>query len=130
MNKRTEKRATFAALEEAVNLDHWRPYYKWASQNVHANVKAIKNSLGLCEAVDDVLQVGPSNSGMTDPAHSTAISLSQLTCTLLFSATNIDGIVITKILLSLSDEIGGELVSCEIKPPHKEAIGRRKEEGG
>ena len=114
-------KGTFFALEEAVNLDHWRPYYKWASQNVHANVKTIKNSLGLCEAVDDFLQVGPSNSGMTDPAHSTAISLSQLTCTLLFSAPNIDGIIMTKMLLSLSDEIGDEFILCGNKPPYNKA---------
>lgn len=103
---------TFFALEEAVGLDHWRPYYKWASQNIHANVKAIKTSLGLSEAVSDVLQVGPSNSGMTDPAHSTAISLSQLTCTLLKVAPNLDGIIMMKVLLSLSDEIGSAFIKC------------------
>lgn len=106
---------SFFALEEAVNLDHWRPYYKWASQNVHANVKTIKNSLGLCEAVSDLLQVGPSNSGMTDPAHSTAISLAQLTCTLLSSSPNLDGIVMMKILLALSDEVGNAFVKCSKK---------------
>ena len=106
---------TFFDLEEAVGLDHWRPYFKWASQNIHANVKAIRNSLGLSEAVRDMLQVGPSNSGMTDPAHSTSISLSQLTCTLLFSAPNLDGIVLTKILLLLSDEIGDAFVKCDEK---------------
>ncbi len=106
---------TFFDLEEAVGLDHWRPYYKWASQNIHANVKAIRNSLGLSEAVRDMLQVGPSNSGMTDPAHSTSISLSQLTCTLLFSVPNLDGIVLTKILLLLSDEIGDAFVKCNEK---------------
>lgn len=107
--------STFSALEETVGLDHWRPYYKWASQNVHANVKAIRTSLGLSEAVSDVLQVGPSNSGMTDPAHSTAISLAQLTCTLLCSAPNLDGVVLMKMLLSLSDEIGDALVKCNEK---------------
>lgn len=108
-------RESFFALEEAVNLDHWRPYYKWASQNVHANVKTIKNSLGLCEAVSDLLQVGPSNSGMTEPAHSTAISLTQLTCSLLYSSLNLDGIVMTKMLLTLSDEIGDAFVKCSEK---------------
>lgn len=106
---------TFFALEEAVGLDHWRPYYKWASQNVHANVKTLRDSLGLSEAVSEVLQVGPSNSGMIDPAHSTAISLSQLTCTLLCSSPNIDGVVLIKMLLSLSDEIGDAFVKCNEK---------------
>jgi len=106
---------TFFDLEEAVGLDHMRPYYKWASQNIHANVKTIRNSLGLSEAVKDVLLVGPSNSGMTDPAHSTAISLSQLTCTLLCSVPNLDGSVLMKILLSLSDQIGDAFFKCNEK---------------
>lgn len=110
-----KKNASFAALEEKVKLDHWRPYYNWASQNVHASVKALKSSLGLCEAVTNILQVGPSNSGMTDPAHSTAISLAQLTCTLLMSSPNLDGVIMMKILLSLSDEIGSAFLRCDKK---------------
>jgi Family of unknown function (DUF5677) len=102
----------FFDLEKAVGLDHWRPYYKLASQNIHATVKTISRSLGLSEAVNDVLQVGPSNSGMTDPAHCTAISLSQLTSTLLLSEPTLDGIVLTKILVSLSDEIGNAFIEC------------------
>jgi len=99
-------RPTFFALEEDVGLDHWRPYYKWASQNIHANIKAIRYSLGLCEAVEDILQVGPSNSGMTDPAHSTAISLAQLTSTTLFLSPNLDDLVTAEVLLELSDQVG------------------------
>lgn len=103
---------TFFSLEQAVGLDHWRPYYKWASQNIHANVKTIRHSLGLSESVEDVLLVGPSNSGMIDPAHSTAISISQLTCTLLCMSPNLDDLVAVKILLSLSDESGEAFVRC------------------
>ena len=33
-----KERPTFADLEEQVSLDHWRPYYRAASDNVHANV--------------------------------------------------------------------------------------------
>lgn len=105
-------RPTFFALEEDVALDHWRPYYKWASQNIHANVKTIRDSLGLCEATEDILQVGPSNSGMTDPAHSTAISLSQLTCTTLFLSPNLDDVIAAKMLLLLSDEAGMAFIGC------------------
>lgn len=103
---------TFFSLEEAVGLDHWRPYYKWASQNIHANVKTIRHSLGLSESSEDILQAGPSNSGMIDPAHSTAISISQLTCTLLCMSPNLDDLVAVKMLLSLSDETGEALVQC------------------
>jgi len=103
---------TFFSLEQAVNLDHWRPYYKWASQNIHANVKAIRHSLGMSESGEDILQVGPSNSGMIDPAHSTAISISQLTSALLCISPNLDDLVAIKVLLSLSDETGDAFVRC------------------
>lgn len=103
---------TFFSLEKAVGLDHWRPYYKLASQNIHANVKTIRHSLGLSESSEDILQVGPSNSGMIDPAHSTAISISQLTCTLVCMSPNLDDLVAVKMLLSLSDETGEALVRC------------------
>ncbi len=103
---------TFSALEDAVGLDHWRPYYKWASQNIHAGSKTTGRSLGLSETEEDILQVGPSNSGMTDPAHSVAISLSQLTCTLLLSSPNLDSLVAAKILISLSNEIGNTFLEC------------------
>ena len=104
---------TFFALEKDVGLDHWRPYYRWASQNIHANVKTIRNSLGLCEATEGILQVGPSNSGMTDPAHSTAISLAQLTRTTLFHSPNLDDLVVAKMLLALSDEVGEVFLECD-----------------
>jgi hypothetical protein len=107
---------TFFALEEDVGLDHWRPYYRWASQNVHASIKALRYSLGLSEATEDILQAGPSNSGMTDPAHSTAISLTNLTSTTLFLSPNIDGLVAAKILLALSDEVGDAFLRCDEKP--------------
>jgi Family of unknown function (DUF5677) len=77
------RRVGFTAIEKDVGLDHMRPYYKWASQNVHSGSKGMRNRLGLCEAKEDILLVGQSNSGMTDPAHATAISLYQITSTLL-----------------------------------------------
>lgn len=111
-----KERPTFFALEKDVGLDHWRPYYKWASQNIHADVMAIRYSLGLCEATEDILQVGPSDSGMTDPAHSTAISLSQLTCTTLFLSPNLDDVVAAKMLSTLSDEVGKAFIERDKEP--------------
>lgn len=104
---------TFFALEEDVGLDHWRPYYKWASQNIHADIKTIRNSLGRSETTEDILQVGPSNSGMTHPAHSAAISLLQLTCTTLFLSPNLDDLVAAKVLTTLSDQIGESFIACD-----------------
>lgn len=74
-----KERVTFTDIEEDVKLDHMRPYYKLASQNIHAGTKGIYNQLSMCESLEDILLTGQSNSGMTDPAHASAISLAQIT---------------------------------------------------
>lgn len=109
----TGKRVTFADIEKDVSLDHWRPYYKWASQNVHAGAKGIRKKLGLCKTTKDILLVGQSNSGMTDPAHATAISLAQITATLLTIEPNIDRLVIFNIISDLENEIGEVFLKCD-----------------
>lgn len=107
-----KKRANFSDLEEAVSLDHLRPYYKWASQNIHANVKTIRFSLGLNETKEDILLAGPSNSGMVNPADVLAISLAQVTMTLLGRSPNLDDAVVMKMIDALSHEVGKIFVRC------------------
>lgn len=104
--ERTPRTVGFASLEKDVGLDHMRPYYKWASQNIHAGAKGTRNRLALVECIDDVLIVGQSNSGMADPAHATALSLMQVTLNLLKVAPNLDHIVLINLLKDFSDEIG------------------------
>jgi hypothetical protein len=98
---------TIADIESDVGLAHMRPYYKMASHNVHANPEGIFFKLGLIPESGDILLTGPSNLGLPDPGHSTAISLLQITTTLLFSsAMNLDRMVILMILINLEREIG------------------------
>jgi len=66
-------------VEEFLDLSHWSHDFKWASQDVHAGYREMRSLLAMSEARQDILLVGPSNSGMTDPAHRTAISLSWIT---------------------------------------------------
>ncbi|CAI2486161.1 DUF5677 domain-containing protein [Serratia proteamaculans] len=103
----------FGAIEKDVQLEHMRPYYKWASQNIHTGSKAMRNRLGLCEADEDILLVGQSNSGMTDPAHATAISLIQITTALLFLKPTIDHVVISKVIQDYSDEVGNTFLKID-----------------
>lgn len=103
----------FGAIEKDVGLDHMRPYYKWASQNIHTGSKAMRNRLGLCEVDEDILLVGQSDSGMTDPAHATAISLMQITTALLFLKPTIDHIVISRIIQDYSVEIGSAFLEVD-----------------
>jgi len=108
-------RVGFAAIEKDVGLDHMRPYYKWASQNVHSGSKGLRNRLGLCEAKEDILLVGQSNSGMTDPAHATAISLCQITCTLLVLEPTLDHIILMKIMDDYQKDVGAAFMDIEKK---------------
>lgn len=103
--------ANFASIEEDVDLDHWRPYYKLASYNVHAGPKSLEPLLGTPKEAD-ILLAGPSDAGFADPAHSAAISLSQLTAWLLLYRPNLDSVVMSKVLIALSDQIGDEFVEC------------------
>lgn len=96
-------RPNFLDIEQAVSLEHLRPYYKLASHNVHANPKGALFKLGLL-AGGPVLLAGASNAGLADPGQLTAISLNQLTLTLLHTKSEIDTVISMKILASFSDE--------------------------
>lgn len=100
------KKPNFFNIEENVSLDHLRPYYKWASQNIHANAHGINYKLGLSEAEEETLLAGPSNSGMTDPAQLTALSLSQISVGLLNIYSNIDTLIHQYVIQKLSSNIG------------------------
>lgn len=84
----------FIDLERNVQMDHWRPRYKWASQHLHASFRRPQELLGMSEAKQMMFQIGPSNSGFVDPLHMTAISLMQMTTTFLtYGRPNLDRLV-------------------------------------
>lgn len=66
-------------LREHVGLDKWSHNYKLASRNVHSDYFEMYCLYAMSEAKSDMLLVGQSNSGLTEPAHFTAISLAQIT---------------------------------------------------
>lgn len=92
-------------LERAVGVDHMRAHYRMASHNVHANPKGLFFKLGLLRELD-VLLAGPSNAGLTDPGHSAAISLSQVSAALLTLTPTLDNIVKLKVMSALEQQIG------------------------
>ena len=100
-------RPTMSDIEKHVQLDHMRPYYRMASDNVHPNSHGAYFRLGLHSSQEkEVLLAGPSNVGLADPGHSTAISLMQLSTTLLATESGFDCVVTMKILAELTDEVG------------------------
>ncbi|WP_295623788.1 DUF5677 domain-containing protein [uncultured Nitrosomonas sp.] len=66
-------------LREHAGLGKWSHYYKLASKNVHADFSEMLSLFAMSEAKQDLLLAGPSNSGLVEPAHMTAITLSQIT---------------------------------------------------
>ncbi len=69
------KRPTFADIEENLDMDKWRPYYSMACSGVHAGSQSLFWSLGIPESSDLEVLAGASNTGLADPGHCTAISL-------------------------------------------------------
>lgn len=98
--------STLVDIEQHVGLEHWRPYYRMASDNVHANAHGAYFRLGLGPETNALLLVGPSSMGLVDAGHSSAISLRQITVALLATRPTLDGIVASNILSMLQDEIG------------------------
>ena len=96
------------AMERQVQLDHLRPYYKMASDNVHANSHGTYFRLGLSLAQDrkKILLAGASTAGLADPGHSTAISLMQVTTAFLVTKPSLDAGLACAILAKLVDEVG------------------------
>jgi hypothetical protein len=81
---------------------------------MHANPKGIFFKLGLYNVNENVLLAGPSNTGLADPGHGAAISLTHITTTLLMTQYNIDRLVICKILLRLVNQIGEEFLATQL----------------
>jgi hypothetical protein len=64
--------------------------YEYASQHIHFNHRMFDELLATCESEQNVLLVGPSNSGMVEPLTATAISMVEATVLLLLHKPNLD----------------------------------------
>lgn len=74
-------------LAEEVGLDHYKPYYRLASESIHGGSKGTLDRLGIINIPDveqpEVLLAGPSNAGLETPGQLTAFSLAQVTFALI-----------------------------------------------
>jgi hypothetical protein len=116
----TRTHTTFAAIEKYVDMDHWRPRYKWASTHTHAYHRPVDKLLGMVEAKEDMHLIGPSNSGFVDPFQMSAISLAQITATYLFHGVNADRIVHANVMMALSREM--TIIAIENERATREAF--------
>lgn len=108
-------RPNFFDLEKEVNLDHFRPFYRMASHAVHAGPKGINFNLGFINENENILLTGPSIGGLTDPGHSTAISLAQINTALINSKPSFEGFIILQVMSQLVNEIGNAFLEIHNK---------------
>lgn len=104
----------FSDIETAAGIDHLRAHYQMASHNVHANPKGVFFKLGLI-AESDVLLAGPSNAGLVDPGHASALSLIQASTALMNINPTLDNIVLVKLMMKLADAIGDTFLAASEK---------------
>ena len=103
----------FIDIERKVGLAHLRPFYKMACHNVHAGPKGVFFRLGLSPGHARILLAGPSDAGLADPAQGTAISLDQITTTLLSTKPSVDSLVVSRLLMKLAGEVGREALEVD-----------------
>jgi len=87
-------------------MEKWRPYYKMACQGVHAGAQSLFFSLGIPTSSSVELLAGASNTGLADPGHCAAISLTMVSAALFTVRPQLDSLVSGKIMLMLCDDIG------------------------
>lgn len=105
-------RPTFRDIENAADLAHWRPYGRWASQNVHAGPRALFNVMGLDDE-SDILLAGASNIGLADPGSNTAFSLALATIELLATRPGVEDMVSMQVVMTLNEEAGAAFVEAD-----------------
>jgi hypothetical protein len=104
---------TFSDIEKNVNQDHMKPFFKRASQSVHAGAKGLFSQLGTHPSTD-VLLCGPSNYGLADPCRFTAIYLNKITVNfVLVGSKSPSFLVASELLIDLQGKI--ETSSIEIE---------------
>ena len=123
LNVLPKKKRNFKGIEDSVDLSRFRPFYAMASRSLHSTPKGLFWDLGLMDLqAYQLLLAGASNYGMADPGQNTAISLIQITSTLVLldpSVTRLAALEATRILF---DEMAQKFVDIqkEIERDEKE----------
>lgn len=105
-------KTNFSEMEKAVNMQHWRPYYKWASYYTHSSHRPNDTLLATSDAELQAHLIGPSNSGFVDPFQLTALTLSQLVSTYLGHAVNMDRIIHMEVFHEMANEMAAIAMEC------------------
>lgn len=108
------RKRTFEELEVIAGIDHLRPYYTWASHEVHAYPKGVRlNQSGLDGDLRKL--AGRTNAGLADPAQGALIALNQVTASMLTvpGVASPSRIVASRAVMALLDEACEEFARIE-----------------
>lgn len=119
-----KKRPTFADIEEAVQMERFRPYFRLASNTVHAGPKGAVFQLGTMG--EDMVLAGASNAGLDEAARLTALSLTQVTSCLLALKPGLDSTIWTGVLIELADKVEAAFVATQRRIERQERMARQE----
>jgi hypothetical protein len=97
---------SFAAIEQAVGMDHWRRAFMSASDSVHAGFKGMTSDIGQIGRAEypHLILAGPSNAGLVDPADSAMLAIQNCTVALLTHRTTPERMITLSILARLAED--------------------------
>jgi hypothetical protein len=102
---------TFKAVEEATGMDHFRPYYRMASDPAHAGAHGSFFDLGLHDPAG--ILVGPSPIGFADPGHGACLSLFQVTVCVLKYRPDFRNVMTMHALSKMLDRVGEAFLDAQ-----------------
>lgn len=107
-----QKEPSFWDIEEAVQFERLRPYYKLASATVHAGPKGAFWRLGMLHGTGDGLLAGASNAGLDEAGRLTALSLGWACVPLIQIHPVLDATVWANVIIKLSYEVEDAFIAA------------------
>lgn len=99
------KKPTFKEIAAKCGHEAQGGIYEYASQHIHFNHRLFDELLATCESEQNVLLVGPSNSGMVGPLTVTAISMVEATFLLLLHKPNLDRLALLNSVMRMANRM-------------------------
>lgn len=120
-----KKDRSLSGIEKSIELDHMRPFYKWACNAVHGGPKAAYYKIGNY-GNPEVLLAGPTNYGLADPGQNTALSLLLITSSLVVCFPTYDHTVAISALYYLFDDLKNKFYEIQKQIENEEDEKLRK----
>lgn len=109
-SNRPKEKPTLFDLEEATELDHWRPRFRWSSSKNHGGFSLPHQTLG---SENNKILIGPSNYGLIEPMHMVAISLQTITGQILLERATPASISVLETIIENGDRIGAAALDVQ-----------------